>query len=133
LSFHANTVSNKLYLRVRQAREHADLTQEQLAAELSLTRSAIAQWEMVDGTSPSVDNMIALALRTGMGFEFLATGRGPMFVDDPRPRVAEDGPGYSHELNEQQRRLLERFDGLSPRQRTGLLDLIGDGGKRKRR
>lgn len=122
-----------MYLRVRQAREHADLTQEQLAAELSLTRSAIAQWEMVDGTSPSVDNMIALALRTGMGFEFLATGRGPMFVDDPRPRVAEDGPGYSHELTEQQRRLLERFDGLSPRQRTGLLDLIGDGGKRKRR
>ncbi len=126
-------MSKKLYLRVRQAREHADLTQEQLAVELGLTRSAIAQWEMVDGTSPSVDNMIALALRTGMGFEFLATGRGPMFVDQPNPRIAEEGPDYGHELNEQQRRLLDRFDSLSPRQRAGLLDLIGDGGKRKRR
>nr|WP_295377888.1 helix-turn-helix transcriptional regulator [Pseudoxanthomonas sp.] len=126
-------MSKKLYLRVRQAREHAGLTQEQLAVELGLTRSAIAQWEMIEGTCPSIENMIALAQCTGMGFEFLATGRGPAFIDNPNPRIAEEGSGYGHELNEQQRRLLERFDGLSPRQRTGLLDLIGDGGKRRRR
>lgn len=126
-------MSNKLYLRVRHAREHAGLTQEQLAVELSLTRSAVAQWEMVDGTCPSVENMIALAIRTGMGFEFLATGRGPAFIDEPNPHVGEDGAGYGKDLSEQQRRLLERFDGLSPRQRTGLLDLIGDGGGKRPR
>lgn len=128
---HAEAV-NKLYERIRQARELTGLTQEALSAELGLTRSAIAQWEMVGGTAPSVENMIALARRTGMGFEYLATGRGEVVFAAPITGVGEESPVYPG-LSEQQRRLLERFDALTQRQRAGLLDLIGDGGKRRRR
>jgi len=126
---------SKLYKRVRQARKLAELTQDELALDLHLTRSAIAQWEMANGTAPSVENMIALALRTGMGFEFLATGRGPMIVSAPTSGVTEGTTPYITQipLTDQQRLLLERFDALSARQQAGLLALLAEGAKRKRR
>lgn len=65
---------SKLYERVREARSLTKLTQEALAGELGVTRSAVAQWEMAEGTAPSVDNLIGLAKRSGMTFEYLATG-----------------------------------------------------------
>lgn len=67
---------SKLSERVREARNLCSLTQEALASDLGVTRSAVAQWEMEQGTKPSVENLIALARRTGMAFEYLSTGRG---------------------------------------------------------
>lgn len=110
------------------------LTQEGLSLDLGLTRSAVAQWEMVEGTAPAVENLIALARRSGMAFEYLATGRGERVFGAPMSAVAEEPAAYAG-LGEQQRKLLERFETLTARQRGGLLDLIGDGasGKRPRR
>ncbi|MBB3797531.1 transcriptional regulator with XRE-family HTH domain [Xanthomonas arboricola] len=123
---------SKLYERVREARALTKLTQEGLAGELGVTRSAVAQWEMAEGTAPSVDNLIGLARRSGMAFEYLATGRGERTFGPPVPTIAEEPVQYRH-LDEQQRVLLNRFDTLAPRQRSGLLDLLLAEGKTRRR
>lgn len=123
---------SKLYERVREARALTKLTQEGLAGELGVTRSAVAQWEMAEGTAPSVDNLIGLARRSGMAFEYLATGRGERTFGPPVPTIAEEPAQYRH-LDEQQRVLLNRFDTLAPRQRGGLLDLLLAESKTRRR
>ncbi len=115
-----------LYRRIREARARIHLSQEALALDLGVSRSAVAQWERVDGTCPSVENLIALARRTGLAFEYLATGRGPKIYGDPIDVVAEDGDRYAM-LTPQQSALIEWFDGLGKRQQAGLFDLVGIG------
>lgn len=104
------------------------LSQEILAGELGVSRGALAQWEMADGTSPSVDNLIALARRTGMAFEYLATGRGPRIQGEPI--LIDENEDYTT-LSEEHRRLLSAFDSLTTRQKSGLLDLIAVKPKRR--
>lgn len=113
----------KLYQRVREARKLTGLSQEQLAGEIGVSRGAVAQWEMVEGTSPSVENLIALAHRSGMAFEYLSTGRGLKIYGKPVLEM-QDEPSQYQSLSAQQKRLLAAFDGLSLKQRAGLLDLI---------
>ncbi len=122
---------SKLYERIREARRLAGLTQEMLAAELGISRSAVAQWEMAEGTAPSVENLIALARRSGLHFEYLATGRGEACQGPPQLIVEEEASYYP--LSEQQRQLLAGFEQLRPRQRTGLLELIHAPAARRRR
>ncbi len=88
-----------LHERVRAARKHMNATQESLAAQAGVTRGAVAQWEMQNGTAPSVENLIKIASISGVGFEWLATGRGPQTLDDaamvqepPRPAYAAADP-----------------------------------------
>lgn len=114
----------QLHQRIREARRLVGLSQEQFALDLGVSRGAVAQWEMVDGTSPTVDNLIAIARRTGMAFEYLATGRGEPMFGAPIPFVAEPQAEYRH-ITPQQQLLLERFESLSARQRSGLLELLG--------
>jgi transcriptional regulator with XRE-family HTH domain len=113
----------ELYQRVREARKLTGLSQEELAAELGISRSAVAQWEMLRGTAPSVENLVALARRSGMAFEYLATGRGSRIQGAPILSVAEDAADY-HRLTRQQQRLLAIFDAMPPKQRAGLLEFL---------
>jgi transcriptional regulator with XRE-family HTH domain len=113
----------KLYQRVREARKLTGLSQEQLAGEIGVSRGALAQWEMVDGTSPSVENLIVLAQRSGMAFEYLSTGRGSKIHGKPMLSVMDEQSDYQN-LSQQQKRLLVAFEGLTPKQRSGLLDFL---------
>jgi len=84
---------SSMAVRIRQARANAALTQLQLAACLGVNRSAIAQWEReCGGTHPSMGRLTAIALATGVTFEWLATGRGAMReapdIDTPMPALA---------------------------------------------
>jgi len=63
--------------RIRKARYAASISQAELARRVGIKRSAVTQWECPDGTTPSVDHLIQIALETGMNFEWIATGRGP--------------------------------------------------------
>lgn len=112
-----------LHQRIREARRLVGLSQEQFALDLGVSRGAVAQWEMVDGTRPAMENLIAIARRSGMAFEYLATGRGERRFGEPVSSVAEQATPYH--LSQQQQWLLERFEALSPRQRSGLLDFLG--------
>lgn len=64
--------------RIRLARRHAGLSQAALGAAVGVQRSAVSHWEASDGKHPSVNHLRAVALATGVQFEWLATGRGLM-------------------------------------------------------
>ncbi len=113
----------RLPQRIREARKSTGLSQEQLAGDLGVSRSAVAQWEMAEGTSPSIENLIALARRSGMAFEYLSTGRGIKLHGAPTLSVQEERSEYQH-LTAQQKRLLAAFDRLTAKQRTSLIDLL---------
>lgn len=66
--------------RIRRARTLAGLTQAELAQRVGVHRGAVAQWESPNGSLPSMDHLIAIALHTGVHLEWLGTGRG-----EPRP------------------------------------------------
>jgi transcriptional regulator with XRE-family HTH domain len=70
-----------LPLRIRRARAIARITQSELARRLDVKRSAVSQWESAHGTTPNVAHLIRIAVETGVAFEWLATGRGPVRPD----------------------------------------------------
>lgn len=71
MSFSAQT-------RVRIARRQAGLSQVELARLVGVHRSAVSQWELVGGATPSAENLARIAVSTNVQFEWLATGRGRM-------------------------------------------------------
>jgi len=62
--------------RIRNARLTTGLSQAALAEKIGVQRSAVAQWEMLNGSHPTVENLAKLATITSVRFEWLATGRG---------------------------------------------------------
>lgn len=62
--------------RIRHARRLAQLTQAALAEEIGIGASAVAQWELPNGTSPTAEHLERIATVCGVSFEWLATGRG---------------------------------------------------------
>ena len=62
--------------RIRHARKGRGLSQAKLALYVGVSRGAVANWESVDGNSPSATKLAALAEITKVRFEWLATGRG---------------------------------------------------------
>lgn len=62
--------------RIRHARLTSGHSQAALAEKVGIQRSAVAQWERVDGSRPTVENLCKVATITSVRFEWLATGRG---------------------------------------------------------
>lgn len=62
--------------RIRHARRLARLTQAKLAESIGVGASAVAQWELPSGTSPTVEHLDRIASVCRVSFEWLATGRG---------------------------------------------------------
>jgi transcriptional regulator with XRE-family HTH domain len=59
--------------KIRVARGAANLTQEQLAQRIGVTRGAVAQWES-NTTRPRMESVIKLAAATGSSFDWLYGG-----------------------------------------------------------
>jgi len=78
-----------LFNRIRQARLGAEMSQSNLAAAVGVARSAVAQWERLDGAKPTSENMAKIALATAVSFEWLATGRGGRWMggDEETPAM----------------------------------------------
>ncbi len=96
----------KLSMRIRIARQRARLSQEALAAQLGVTRGAVANWECSVGAQPASARLERLAQVTEVCFEWLATGRGPVaYSDTPHP------PAVDGELVDDpaERRLLQAY------------------------
>lgn len=62
--------------RLRSHRAELGWTQGELAQKLSVSRSAVAQWENDEGSLPSTASFMKLAVVLGCSFEWLATGQG---------------------------------------------------------
>lgn len=99
-------------------REHR-LSQEELAAQLGVSRQAVSKWERAE-SSPDTDNLIALARLYGISLdELLLSGGGVAFQSQPMEEPLssyDDGPSlYEQQLawesedRERRKRALLRF------------------------
>ena len=100
--------------RIRHARRLAHLTQAKLAESIGVGASAVAQWELPSGTSPTVEHLDRIASVCHVSFEWLATGRG-----NPAPGVEDAVAVDSTEMaaDEFEDRLLIAFRRIARRKR----------------
>lgn len=109
--------------RILRTRTEASLTQSELAAHLGIHRSAVAQWERVDGgTHPSTAHLIQIADITGVGFEWLATGRGTARL--PRRRPARTLAPAEHAQNDFEVQCLQWLRRTPSRQHALIVQLL---------
>lgn len=70
----------ELTQRIRMARRHAGISQAGLAQYVGVHRSAVSHWESNKPKRPNIGHLLAIAVATGVQFEWLATGRGTMLL-----------------------------------------------------
>lgn len=68
--------------RIRRARRIAGMSQQALADAMGVTRSAVGNWEAAGGVRPASDRLALLACTLRVNFEWLATGRGGMQLQE---------------------------------------------------
>ncbi|GAA0711108.1 helix-turn-helix transcriptional regulator [Dokdonella soli] len=100
--------------RIRHVRRLNRLTQAALAKRIGVGPSAVAQWELPGGTSPTVENLIKIALSGEVSFEWLATGRGPLRSEIHQADGVDAFPTTMDRIED---RLLSAFRRLKPRKR----------------
>lgn len=109
--------------RIRLARRHAGLSQQQLARLVGVQRAAVSQWEAANGKNPNVEHLRALAVVANVQFEWLATGRGTMQLPlETRLDTIAAASGTLVE-DEAELRLLRCFRRTPMRARIPLLEL----------
>jgi transcriptional regulator with XRE-family HTH domain len=107
--------------RIRQVRRSASLSQADLARQIGVARSAVAQWEGRNGSRPTTQNMAKIALVTSVNFEWLATGRGGRWQDFEAAPASNLDRFAQDELEE---RLLVGFRRIGDRERRPLVEFI---------
>ncbi len=112
----------KLNSRIRQARHHAGFSQQEMSERIGVTRGAVANWESVGATAPTVEHMLKLARLTRVNFEWLATGHGAMTFTETAPAQAHPLPDVVRDGDE--RWLLQLFRQVPKRQRALVLDVV---------
>lgn len=81
-----NRIKTGLGRRIAAARKHAGLSQTELGKEFVITRSSVSQWES-DDTEPTPSKLRAIAMRCGVSYEWLATGKGTMTKIEGNPKL----------------------------------------------
>lgn len=108
--------------RIRRARTLRKMTQAQLAMCVSVHRSAVAQWEQQEGTTPNVIHLTKIAEALEISFEWLATGRGRLKLDaayEPGERMPSDCA-----RDDMEERILMASRYLNARKREAILALM---------
>ena len=109
--------------RIRIARRRVGLSQAALAARIGVRRAAVTQWEHPEKTLPSTTNLLQVAVETGVAWDWLATGRGPVSLepsDDKRAGIHADHVAVSQE----EQRVLAAFRRANPRQRDAFTRML---------
>ncbi len=68
--------------KIRQARKHCGLSQEQLAEKLCVSRSAVAKWETEKGM-PDIENLKQLSRILGVTLDQLLQEEGSLAIREP--------------------------------------------------
>lgn len=118
--------------RIRQARRRVALSQSELANQVGVNRSAVAQWERPGGCTPTSTNLSKIAVITAVHYEWLATGRGQMI--SPSGTSADEIPAlelqfYAHDLVEE--RVLQGLRKLEYWQTLAIAELVEALGRRR--
>lgn len=87
-----------------------------------MRRSAVAQWENSDGTTPSTEHLAEIAIKTNVQFEWLATGRGPSKIDEAAMAAAVTMADIAE--NEIESRMLELMRRLPRRTQEMACDMV---------
>ena len=82
-----------------------------------------SKWESEAGTTPSVENLIKIAIALDVPFEWLATGRGPMALsagiyEGPTEHQAE------RMLTSEEKGLLKSYQAISPHEQKAIHTLL---------
>ncbi len=95
----------KLGEKLQQLRRQSGLSQEQLAAQLTVSRQAVSKWELGE-TIPDTENVVQLSRLFGVSCDYLlreeVDERGAVLapLDAPQPAAPGethlDGPGWVH-------------------------------------
>jgi transcriptional regulator with XRE-family HTH domain len=110
--------------RIRTARRAAKLTQAQLAGRIGVGRSAVSQWERVDGSKPGAENLARLALVLSCAFEWLATGRGGRHPSPASPHEETVVVLRHFAKDDLEDHLLDAFRGLIERDKRAVLAVV---------
>ena len=73
--------------RIQDCRRRAGLSQEQLAAQLGVSRQAVSKWEL-DAAQPELDKVVAMAELFGITTDELLLGRAPQATPAPAKESA---------------------------------------------
>ena len=109
--------------RIRHARRRVGLSQSALAKTLGVGPSAVAQWELPTGTSPTLGHLTEIAKVAGLSFEWLATGRGPITRDRDDEHNTDARNAVTDHTED---RLLTAFRRVPNRKREAILRWIED-------
>jgi hypothetical protein len=85
------------------------------------TSSAVAQWELPNGTRPTTDHLVVIAQRTGVLLEWLATGRG---AESPGGAVCTQAEVFDIARNDVESRVLEAMRRLSRAKQELVLKMV---------
>jgi transcriptional regulator with XRE-family HTH domain len=108
--------------RIRRARTLRKLTQAQLALHVGVHRSAVAQWEQPQGTTPSAKHLGKVAEALEISFEWLATGRGHLKLDASHEAGERIHVDFARDAMEA--RILQASRHLNARKREAVLALM---------
>jgi len=108
--------------RIRRARTVGHLTQAQLALLIGVHRSAVAQWEQANGTTPSIAHLAKIADVLEISCEWLATGRGRMRFDASYDRGERIPTDFARD--EMEERILLASRSLNVHKREAVLALM---------
>lgn len=117
-----------LNIRIRRARHSKGFSQADLARQLNVNRSAVANWECA-AKVPSSARLQQLAIVTEVSYEWLATGRGT-------PSLHEDWiPAADMEIVEDpdEIRILHAYRECTPADRRNLLQALASRSSAARR
>jgi transcriptional regulator with XRE-family HTH domain len=108
--------------RIRAARRHGAISQAALALQVGVHRSAVSHWESRKPKRPNIGHLLAIAVATGVQFEWLATGRGMMLLSASAAAVCDPGNGIVVE-DTQELDLLRAFRDVPLQSRPVLVEL----------
>lgn len=97
--------------RLRELRKASGLTQEQVALEVGISKSAVSAWEL-DISEPSIAALRVLRQLLGVS------------LDELVGEVAAKS-GDTLVLSAKERHLVQMFRGLAPKQRAAVMALLG--------
>ncbi|HEU4664543.1 MAG TPA: helix-turn-helix transcriptional regulator [Dokdonella sp.] len=109
--------------RIRHARRLARLTQAKLAEAIGVGASAVAQWELPNGTAPTAEHLERIATVCGVSFEWLATGRGVAVQGVTEPPAIDTSELAADEVED---RLLIAFRRIPRRKREAFVRWMED-------
>jgi transcriptional regulator with XRE-family HTH domain len=101
----------------------ADVTQAALAKTVGVGSSAVAQWELPSGTSPTLGHLIEIAKLSGVAFEWLATGRGPVAMTTQETSAVDVSSFATDQIED---RLLVAFRRVAARKREVFVRWLED-------